>query len=128
MLEPVQLLESHARKMFSCVKCARCGVVFTLSVAYKRNRCVPANETLEKTSKTTNCAHNTCHPVDDRHIVEDEDHEVDHGHRVQPVLGSTDHATDWIFLWQHDLWRELCVAGIVALGVVGLEDRPEWWD
>ena len=31
-------------------------------------------------------------------------------------------------LWQHDLCRDLGVAGIVVLGVVGLEDRVEWWD
>ena len=33
-----------------------------------------------------------------------------------------------VFLKQHDLWRDLCVAGTVALGDVGLEDRVEWWD
>ena len=30
--------------------------------------------------------------------------------------------------WQRDLCREPCVAGIVVLGVVGLEDLVEWWD
>ena len=34
---------------------------------------------------------------------------------------------DRICLWRHDLW-DLRVAGIVLLGVVGLEDGVEWWD
>ena len=35
---------------------------------------------------------------------------------------------DRVFLWPHGLWHDLCVAAIVALGVVGLEHRVEWWD
>ena len=30
------------------------------------------------------------------------------------------------FLLRHDRCQDLCIAGIVALGVAGLEDRVEW--
>ena len=81
------VLEPHAggycvRK----VRTVRCDVYTTPSFA--RESTLLVSEISEKYGK---CTHHSCHPVDDHHDVEDDDHEV--GHRFQPVLGPTDHAT-----------------------------------
>ena len=73
------------------------------------------------------CAHHSCHPALD---VQDD------AHHIQPVSGSTDHATNCsarFVAWSHFSAAAWAVVGslccwMVAIGVVGLEDRVEWWD
>ena len=80
--------------MFACVKCARCGVVYTTPVAYKGIAVACERIFIEKqTNNTTKCAHYSCHPVDDHQVVEDDDHDSENGHHIQPVFGSTGSAT-----------------------------------
>ena len=52
-------------KMFACAKCARCGVVFTPSVAYKGIAIACKRKNLNY-----KCAHYSCHLVDDHHVME----------------------------------------------------------
>ena len=72
------VLQLHAIK---CCVCSARGTVWRL------------HQPLTKESNYKG-AHHSCHPVDDHHDVEDDDQEVEDGHHIQPVLGSTDHATD----------------------------------
>ena len=59
--------------------------MFTPSAALTWESLLPVSEVL-KTKIQKKCTDHSCHP-------EDDGQEVEYGHEIKPVLGSTDHAT-----------------------------------
>ena len=53
---------------------------------------LPVCEILEKNNCTTNVL-TTLAILQNHHVVGDDDHNAEDGHHIQPVFGSTDHAT-----------------------------------
>ena len=87
VLEPVQVLEPHARKCLR-VQSAR-GAVGCLQPAVANKGIAIASK--RKTLDKLNCAQYSFHSVNDHQVVEEDDAEEDH--HIQPVLVSTVDAT-----------------------------------
>ena len=93
------------RENIARAACARHGEVLS-PPSLTRESLLPVCAIIEeKKNLKRKCTHHSCHPVDEDHDVEDDSQEVEYGHHIQPVLGSTDHATDCfsLFLARSDL-------------------------
>ena len=87
MLEPVQLLEPHARKCLRVQNASGAVGCLQPAVANKGIAIASKRKTLDK----LNCAQYSFHSVNDHQVVEEDDAEEDH--HTQPVLVSTVDAT-----------------------------------